>query len=127
MRKFSVDLLQKMYVHIYDESHVFIRDSSIFFTFEPTPYSVLSPLFLISVLESLQFAVFSLPLKLCVNVIPWLVLPMRPEARGLAQHGGPPSGLGESDLACVYMMDGPYCLPFPYRTGCLDRSCPAAS
>jgi hypothetical protein len=25
------------------------------------------------------------------------------------------------------MMDRPYRLPFPYRTGCSDRSCPAAS
>ncbi len=48
-----------MYVLIYDESHVFIRDSSIFFTFEPTPYSVLSPVFLRSILERMHFAVFS--------------------------------------------------------------------
>ncbi len=49
---------------------------------------------------------------------------MRPKARGLTQHGGP-----ESDRACVilYVMDGQYQLPFPYCTGCPDKSCPAAS
>ncbi len=46
---------------------------------------------------------------------------MRPKARGLAQHGGTPGWLEESDPAGVimYLMDGPYHLPFPYRTGCL--------
>ncbi len=46
---------------------------------------------------------------------------MRPKARGLAQHGGPPGWLEESDKASVilYVMDGPYHLPFPYRIGCL--------
>jgi hypothetical protein len=41
------------------------------------------------------------------------------KARGLAQHGGPPGWLEESDPAGVilYVMDGPYRLPFPYRTG----------
>jgi hypothetical protein len=35
---------------------------------------------------------------------------------GLAQHGGPPGWLEESDSAGVilYMVDGLYCLPFPY-------------
>ncbi len=51
----------------------------------------------------------------------WLVwsavsprLPMSPKARGLAQHGGPPGWLEESDPAGVilYSMDGPYQLPF---------------
>jgi hypothetical protein len=51
---------------------------------------------------------------------------MRPKDRGLAQYGGTPGWLEESDLAGV-MMDGPYRLSFPYRTGCPDRSCPAAS
>ncbi len=39
---------------------------------------------------------------------------MRPKARGLAQHGGPPGWLEESDPAVVilYVMDGPYRLPF---------------
>jgi hypothetical protein len=47
---------------------------------------------------------------------------MRPKARGLAQHGGPlcfaawleersPAGL------ILYVMDGPYRLPFAHRTG----------
>jgi hypothetical protein len=38
---------------------------------------------------------------------------MRPKARGLAQHGGPPGRLEESDPAGVilYVMDG--------RTACL--------
>ncbi len=57
-------------------------------------------------------------------------IPMRPKARVLAQNGGPPGGLEESDPAGVilYVMDGPYRLPFPpYRTGCPDRSCPAVS
>ncbi len=41
---------------------------------------------------------------------------MRPKARGLAQHGGPPARLEESDPAGVilYVMDGPYRLPFLY-------------
>jgi hypothetical protein len=39
----------------------------------------------------------------------------RPKARGLAQHGSPPGWLEESDPAGVilYVMDGPYHLPFP--------------
>ncbi len=54
---------------------------------------------------------------------------MRPKARGLAQHGGPPDWLEESDSASVilYVMDWLYRLPFPFHTGCPDRSCPAAS
>jgi hypothetical protein len=42
---------------------------------------------------------------------------MRLKARGLAQHGGPPGWLEESDPAGVilYVMEGPYCLPFLYR------------
>ena len=42
-------------------------------------------------------------------------LEMRSKASGLAQHGGPPGLLGESDPVGVilYMMDGPYRLPFP--------------
>jgi hypothetical protein len=53
---------------------------------------------------------------------------MRPKARGLAQHGGPPGWLEESDPAgfILYVMDGPYRLPFPYSTGCPDMSCSAA-
>jgi hypothetical protein len=41
-------------------------------------------------------------------------LTMRPKARGLAQHGGPPGSLEESDPAGVilYVMDVPYRLPF---------------
>jgi hypothetical protein len=27
----------------------------------------------------------------------------------------------------LYVMDGPYRLPFPYRTGCPDKSCPLPS
>jgi hypothetical protein len=48
---------------------------------------------------------------------------MRPKARWLVQHGGPPGWLEESDPAGVnlYVIDGPYRLPFPYRTGCPDR------
>ncbi len=43
--------------------------------------------------------------------------PMRPNARGLVQRGGPPGWLEESDPAGVilYVMDGPYRLPLPYR------------
>jgi hypothetical protein len=46
---------------------------------------------------------------------------MRPKARGLAQHGGTPGWLEESDPAGVilYVTDGPYSLSFSYRTGCL--------
>jgi hypothetical protein len=42
---------------------------------------------------------------------------MGPKARGLAQHGGPPGWLEESDPAGVilYVMDGPY-------TACLFRT-----
>jgi hypothetical protein len=61
----------------------------------------------------------------------WLPMPESNHQgyRGLAQHGGPPGWLEESDLAGVilYVIDGPYCLPFLYSTGCPDRSCPAAS
>ncbi len=48
---------------------------------------------------------------------------MRPKSSGLAQHGGPPSWLEESDPAGVilYVMDGSYSLPFPYRTGCPEK------
>ncbi len=51
--------------------------------------------------------------------------PMRPKARELAQHGGPSGWLEEIDPAGV--MDAPYLPAFPYRTGCPDRSCPAAN
>ncbi len=49
---------------------------------------------------------------------------MRPKARGLAQHGGPPGWLEESDPTGVflYVMDGPYRPPFPDCIGCPDRS-----
>jgi hypothetical protein len=50
---------------------------------------------------------------------------MRLKARGLAQHGGPPGWLEESDLAGVilYVMDGSYRLPF-FRLPCQEqRSC----
>jgi hypothetical protein len=52
--------------------------------------------------------------------------PKRPKPRGLA---GPPGWLEESDQADVilYVMDGPYLLPFPYCTGCLDWKCPLPS
>ncbi len=62
-----------------------------------------------------------------INVVKFA--PMRPKARELSQQGGPFGWLEESDQASVilYVMDGPCRLPFPYRTGCLDRSCPAAS
>ncbi len=57
----------------------------------------------------------------------WRMAPMRPKARGMVQHGGPPGWLEESEPAGVifYVMDGLYRLPFPYCTGCPDRSCPA--
>jgi hypothetical protein len=59
---------------------------------------------------------------------PWMQ-PMSPKARGVAQHGGPPTCREESDPAGVilYMMDRPYLLPFPYHSGSPDRSCPAVS
>jgi hypothetical protein len=48
---------------------------------------------------------------------------MRPKARGLAHHGGQPVWLQESDPAGVILyVNGPYRLPFPYHTGCPDRS-----
>jgi hypothetical protein len=55
--------------------------------------------------------------------------PMRPKARVLAQHGGPPGWLEESNPAGVILCvrDGPYRLAFPYSTSCPDRSCPVAS
>ncbi len=54
---------------------------------------------------------------------------MMPKARGLAQHGGPPGRPEESDPAGVILnvMDGPYSPPFPYRNGCPNRGCLAAS
>jgi hypothetical protein len=54
---------------------------------------------------------------------------MRPKARGLAHHGDPPGWLEESDPAgviCTWWTGCTACL-FLYRTGCPDRSCPAAS
>ncbi len=50
-----------------------------------------------------------------------------PKTRRLVQHGGPPGRPEESEPAGVifYVIDGPYHLPFPYCTGCPDRSCPA--
>ncbi len=70
-------------------------------------------------------------IKVCITV--WLQErwkvgrregPMRPKTRGLNHHGGPPGWLVENDPAGVilYVMDGP-----SYRTGCPDRSWPAAS
>jgi hypothetical protein len=58
-----------------------------------------------------------------------LSVPIRPKARGLAQHGGPPGCLEESDPAGVilYVMGGPYRLPFSYCTGFPDRICPLPS
>ncbi len=45
---------------------------------------------------------------------------IKPKARGLVQNGGPPGWMEETDPAGVilYVMDGPYCLPFPYGTRC---------
>jgi hypothetical protein len=42
-----------------------------------------------------------------------LSVPIRPKARGLAQHGGPPGCLEEIDPAGVilYVMGGPYRTP----------------
>jgi hypothetical protein len=50
---------------------------------------------------------------------------MMPKARELAQHGGLPGWLEESDPAGVilYLKDRPYRLPLLSRTGCPDRSC----
>jgi hypothetical protein len=57
--------------------------------------------------------------------------PMRPKARGLAQHGGPPGWLKESDPVGVilYVMDvkGIHALPYSYRNARPDRSSTAAS
>ncbi len=63
------------------------------------------------------------------NAPPIYVTHIEAEGYRLAQHGGPPGWLEESGPAGVflYVMDGPYRLPFPYRTGCPDMSCPAAS
>jgi hypothetical protein len=54
------------------------------------------------------------------QLLPFTSLLMRSKARGLAQHGGPPGWLEESDPAGVilYVMDGWCHLPFPYSTGC---------
>jgi hypothetical protein len=41
--------------------------------------------------------------------------PMRPKARGLAQHDGPPVWLEESDSSVVILYV--YRMPFPYLTG----------
>ncbi len=54
---------------------------------------------------------------------------MRPKARGLTLHGGPPGWLKESVPAGVilYKMDGPYPPDFsvPYRRGCPAQQLPA--
>jgi hypothetical protein len=75
------------------------------------------------------FFLSSLPLLPQATTAVFGAYPMRPKARGLVQHGGLPGWQEESDPAGVilYVMDGPYCLPFPYRTGTPDRSCTAAS
>jgi hypothetical protein len=94
-------------------------------------------------LSSFPFAVsiacpslFITPFLLLLPAIAWLELVQRclcssneTEARGLAQHSGPPGRPEESDAAAVILnvMDKPYCPPFPYRTGCPDRGCSAAS
>ncbi len=55
---------------------------------------------------------------------------MRPKAiEGWSNTAARTGWLEESDPADVilYVMDGPYRLSFPCRTGCPDRSCPAAS
>jgi hypothetical protein len=56
-------------------------------------------------------------------MVPYMILvawspTRRPKARGLAQPGGPPGWLEESDPAGVilYVIDGPYRLPLPCRT-----------
>ncbi len=55
-------------------------------------------------------------------------LPMRPKARGLAQHGGPPGwrGVTRQVWFCTWWTGRTIDLPFPYRTRCLYRSCPIA-
>ncbi len=52
---------------------------------------------------------------------------MRPKAIGLAQHGGSLGWLEESNQEGVilHVMDGPYCPPFLYRTGCPGRKLPS--
>jgi hypothetical protein len=54
---------------------------------------------------------------------------MWPKARGLVQHSSSPGWLEDSDPAGVilYVMEGPYRLPFPYCTCCPDRGWPAQS
>ncbi len=57
---------------------------------------------------------------LCYTSTASLVTPMRPNARKLAQHGGPPSYLEESEPAewdCV-VMDGPKPPSLTDRTAC---------
>jgi hypothetical protein len=51
------------------------------------------------------------------------VIAMRPKDRGMAQYGGTPGWLEESDLAglILYVMDGPYRLSFPYHTSCPEE------
>jgi hypothetical protein len=48
--------------------------------------------------------------------------PKRPKTIGLAQNSGPPCWPEANDPAGVilYVMDGQYRQPFPYRTGCPD-------
>ncbi len=48
------------------------------------------------------------------------------KVRVLTQHAGSPGWLEESGPAglILYVMDGPYSLPFPYHTGYPDKSCP---
>ncbi len=55
------------------------------------------------------------------TVVVWMYHPMRPKARGLVQHGGPPGWLEESGLAgCDFVCDGRamppvQCPDGPYR------------
>jgi hypothetical protein len=72
-------------------------------------------------MKSMYLIIYSklLCLPLCV-VASWLIKPVRPKTRGLAQSGGPPGWLEESDLAGVilYLMDG--------QTACLFHTIPVA-
>ncbi len=54
-------------------------------------------------------------------------IPKRPKARGLAQYGGPPGWLEESNPADLICYERAVTPPVSYRTGWLDRSCPAVS
>ncbi len=111
--------------HLLHASSTFVNDSSIIHRSVSSQMHSSHSLIFSHVI--LLFTIFN---TCCVGGIlglnQGLLRPMRPKARELVQHGGPPGEEwpGRCDFAC----DGravPPAFSVPYRTGCPDRSCPA--